>query len=229
MDFEYFKKQNSGMDRSKKPKWSEFDCIWCISRADRCKSRKDMTEFFDSVGISDSGKLHWKYVSTSVFDQILFDFTKKNLRRNECASIERMSAAMSHFECIRNSLDMGHDRILIVEDSAKFTDDVSEIAKTVNNMPHDADFVNFGVCSDGITEDERKSLFCGERTNGLFVEYDKLGGSICYMLNRKAMEFAVTAFQSIIKDFDRYFHDDFVGNGLKCYMPIAPICRLNNL
>ena len=225
MEFEFFKDAKPfSANKSAKIDWSVFDHVWCINYAPYSNRRVAVEKEFSRIGLLGSKNFSWHFTTSSIFDNILYDVTVKQLKKNFCPTVGVMNSAFAHFQCLKTSLELGYDRVLVIEDDVRFLKSVGDIAEVINNLPADYEIVNFDVLAGAYAEGEWDALMQSERTNGLFVRYLKGTGASCYCVSSRAMRVLVDAVQKFIAPFDDYFPKMLIPMGMKCYVPTTQVC-----
>lgn len=208
--------------------WSRhFDRIWCISYTGFPERRAGAERELKRVGILDSGIFGWQRTVPTIFNDILFDVTKKR-KLNDCLTKGCLSCLFGHYSCMKTSLGLGDRRILILEDDVRFRKDVGEVERGIGRLPSDSDIVLFDWFAR-IHADDRKNLSELERmksnsVNEVYSRYDHLWGADCYMMSDRAMEDIVRQIECKFYPIDlytSYLSDDHGLNRYFCVDQIA--------
>lgn len=209
-------------------KWNEiFDAIWGITFTGYPERRKSLETEFKRIGILDSGIFNWRFTYPSIFDNILFDVTKKQLRHNDCPNVPVMSCLFGHYGCIKTSYELGHEFILIMEDDIRFLKNVSRIKEIIEKIPPCADIVNFDALPSGPRWNREKYVrFVEDNSyNEEFYASHGMMGAACYALSRKAMKAICIRCEQMLLPFDIYTSGDvYLGSDISKYASNESLC-----
>lgn len=171
--------------------WTKyFDAIICLSLADNIERRRDAYQDFKRVGIADSGIFGWKITCKNEFYKYIWSNPSFNtlpgLKINY--NHAHMNCTMGHYEIMKESLALGYNRVLILEDDVRFLKDVDHIEEILSNMP-DYDillFDKFLAIDRKVLEDTKTNC----KINDWFFDYSScnLLSCGCYAMSRKGME-----------------------------------------
>lgn len=186
----------------------KFDRIWCISYTGYPERRKPLERELDRVGILGSGVLEWHYTFKSIFDNILFDVTKR-LKTNNCEDVGSLACSLAHYHCIKSSYGLGDERCLIMEDDIRFLKDVGEVCDIVDGLPDNADIVLFDHMWNAVEHHDhdefvRNPTGIYERVGKHYRRFGMLLGGSCYSLSRKAMKTMVGMYETVFEAADVY-------------------------
>ena len=209
-------------------KWNEiFDSIWGISFTGYPERRKSLETEFNRIGILDSGIFNWRFTYPSIFDNILFDVTKKQLRHNNCKNVPSMSCSLGHYCCIKTAYELGHEFILVMEDDIRFLKDIGKISKIMENIPPCADIVNFDALPSDIRWNSQNFQIASDSGsyNEFFFRYEMLMGGSCYALSRNAMKRICQRYEQMLAPADHYLSGlIYLGNDISKYASKESIC-----
>jgi GR25 family glycosyltransferase involved in LPS biosynthesis len=221
--------------KASKPKactvnWSDiFDSIWCITYTGYPERKKALESELKRIGILDSGVFNWRFTFPTIFDNILFDVTKKQLRHNNCKNVPSMSCSLGHYGCIKTAYELGHEFTLIMEDDIRFLKDVGKISEIMDSIPPCGDIINFDVLptESKYTKDNYVSLMEKNSYNDRFFRYDgeMLWGASCYALSRKAMERILQRYEQMLYVADGYTSGKiFLGTDVSYFASKESMC-----
>lgn len=186
--------------------WSIFDSIWGLTFTGYPERKAALEKEFKRVGILDSGRFNWRFTFPSIFDNILFDVTKKQLKHNTCMNVPVMSCAMGHYGCIKTAYELGHNFALFLEDDIRFLKDIGKLAEIFKMIPPCGDVINFDVLPSGRKWNREKydNMVRGGTYNDEFFSYYDMCGASCYALSRKAMRAICIRYEQSIFPADDY-------------------------
>ena len=224
------KNVEKNVTKKKNIKWNDiFDSIWCISFTGYPERKKGMESEFKRLGILNSGVFNWRFTFPTIFDNILFDVTKKQLKHNDCINVSSMSCSLGHYGCIKTAYELGHEFALFMEDDIRFLKNVEDIDTIVKSIPPCADVVNFDVLptESRYTKDNYGALMEKNSYNDHFFRYDGeiLWGASCYALSRKAMERILQRYEQMLYVADGYTSGKiFLGKDVSYFASKESIC-----
>lgn len=205
---------------------SHFDRIWCISYTGFPERRSGAERELKRVGILDSGIFGWQRTVPTIFNDILFDVTKKR-KLNDCPTKGSLSCLLGHYSCIKTSLGLGDRRILILEDDVSFLNDVDSIETGIDAMPTDSDVVLFdwiaSFTGDEAIDNRNLDRMKSTKTNDRYSRFDHLWGGDCYMLSARAMKWISEEVERKFRPIDVYFTTLMDGQGLNRYFCVEQI------
>ena len=170
-------------------KWSKyFDAVYCLSLADNTQRRVDMTKELRRVGIFQSRIFKWKITVRNEFYHYIWTNPDFHTERWWLHLESAMNATMGHYEIMKESLALNHERILIIEDDIRFLKDLQELSEILNEIP-EYDVLLLDKCLNVGRESYQDALE-NNGINGHFFNFNnvKLWSVGCYGLSRKAMQ-----------------------------------------
>lgn len=210
------------------PKWNEiFDSIWCISFTGYPERKNAVESELKRIGILGSGVFNWRFTFPTIFDNILFDVTKKKLKHNNCKNVPSMSCSLGHYGCIKTAYELGHEFTLIMEDDIRFLKDIGRIKEIIDNIPPCADIVNFDILdSSSLIPPNQYEKYASERAyNEYFFKYINFMGGSCYALSRRAMKAICIRYEQVLAPADHYISGAiFLGNDISRYAATESLC-----
>lgn len=163
-----------------------FDRIFCVHYVEYKQREAHIKNELKRIGISDSGILEWRYTYKNEFEQNL----AKYLRVSACSLIGPLFIETKRI--IAQSLYEGYKRILVIEDDVSFLNDTNVIDSILEDMPEDANVIQFTKMTNMIPARIMKwnYLVANKKINDSYVIAD---GNVfwdggCYALSRKGME-----------------------------------------
>lgn len=172
---------------------SKFDAIYCIHYLPFKERRARLEKELARVGILDLDIFKWKFTFDNPFDRVSMSnpnlkYTRNNKRFNKGA----YNLAMAHYDVMRESLELGHKRILIMEDDVAFLKNLGSIIKIAWNVPKDYDIILFDKVSNNMSEyasyiTERLVNNSEGQLTG-YAEFDLLWTTACLALSEKGMK-----------------------------------------
>lgn len=226
-NIENHKKNRKDVGQKRRPDWSVFDSIWCTNFTGYPERRYAMESELKRVGILDSGRFNWRFTFPTIFDNLLFDVTKKQLRRNRCINLPVMSCALGHYGCIKTAYELGHGFALFMEDDIRFLKDVGRIRDTLEAIPPCGDVVNFDALPSAgswTPESYRTAVERGSY-NDFFYSYSNMCGASCYALSRKAMKAVCIRYEQLLMPADDYTSGNVnLGKDVSFYAAKRSLC-----
>lgn len=209
---------------------SKFDAIYILVYIPYIPKRnKSLTENLKKVGLYNAKNLNIIYTGDSPYFTMLYN----NLRPSMPESVRNegiMKASLEHYRVIRNSYDLGYNRICIFEDDIIFLKDVNMIYEILSNLP-DYD-ICFGDSMFGKTYASGRDRIRMSKENKInkfwadSTHYnDPVWFASCYMLNRKGMKHIFTSQEKQLCVPDYYTYH---GGNLKRAFAIQNICIQND-
>lgn len=161
-----------------------FDHIYCIHFVDYKEREEELKKELKRVGILDSEIFSFKYTFRTPLDNTLYEsYNFMRERNNEWFKISMLNLAIGHYSCMKESLGLGYERILIIEDDVAFLKNLDEIERILESSPH-ADIELYDKC--GTKENWDSCL--KSKINKDYCSYSLLWCASCYSVNRKGME-----------------------------------------
>lgn len=199
-------RRDASVKRTPKVDWSIFDSIWGLTFTGYPERKAALEKEFKRVGILDSGRFNWRFTFPSIFDNILYDVTKKQLKRNSCINVPVLSCAMGHYGCIKTAYELGHNFALFLEDDIRFLKDIGKLADIFGSIPPCGDVINFDVLpSSGKWNAEIYDKTVEWNSyNDNFFSYTNMCGASCYALSRKAMKAICIRYEQMLFPADDY-------------------------
>lgn len=239
VDFSLYSDNMDGIERRKNPipttssgdgvkrryadVWrSKFDRIWCLGFTGYPDRFPPLVSELDRVGILDSGLLEWKVNFPTCLNDILYDVTKA-IGCNEVVSKGVLSSVFGHYHCVKASLELGDERILVLEDDVRFLKDADKVVSTVSALRDDSDIVLFdylGVWNGD--EDASRRTFAmqrDDRVDDVFSRYRLMYSAACYSLSRRAMSDIVERCERKLHAFDWYLSELAGNTSLNMHFP----------
>lgn len=176
----------------KKIDWSKyFDRIFCLSLADNMERRNDCMRDWERLGIFGSGIFEWKITVNNPFYGYIW--TNPNLPAMKwwLNLTGALNCTLGHYEIMMQSLAMGYERVLILEDDVRFLKDESKVAEILENMPeYDICLLDKFVPAIDVSKKLLFEAMKKDKVNNMFFSFDKckLLSCACYALSRKAMQ-----------------------------------------
>lgn len=205
---------------------SHFDRIWSISYTGFEERRSWIESELKRTGILESGIFNWQRTVPTIFNDILFDVTKRK-GFNECRSKGSLSCILGHYSCVKTSLGLGDRRILILEDDVSFLKDLSAVERGLTMIPADSDVVLFDWISSfsgNAALDARKlEAMKSDSVNALYSRFDHLWGGDCYLLSARAMKWIADEVERKFRPIDVYFTTLMDNVGFNRYFCIEQI------
>ena len=121
--------------------WSKyFDRIYCLFYIPY-KERKQLMQFqLNRIGILNSGIFEWHYNYGSPLDKKFEDYVRTQTKLHNTRTV---SFLLSHYYTLRDAYTNGYQRVLIIEDDARFLRDTDLIQKHLQNRPQNSDFIMY--------------------------------------------------------------------------------------
>lgn len=125
--------------------WSKyFDHIYCLHYLPDKARLPVITEELDRVGILNSGIFSFYWTFQSVFDAAIRKSVKlMNVYFHNEHSATVTNITYNNYRIVRESLGLGYNRILILEDDVLFLHDLERIKDMLEHMPEDWEFIQF--------------------------------------------------------------------------------------
>lgn len=142
-----------------------------------------------------------------------------------------MNCTMGHYRAIATSYHLGCKSVLIMEDDARFLNDVSKIERIVASVPDDYDLamLDYFYCSWKDVESRLADKLRIERKkNDFWAEFDKFHSGACYALSRRGMERIIRLYEAAATDrklgklriCDGFLDRRYLGYDAKMYFAI---------
>ena len=162
--------------------WSKyFDAIYVLSRTDP-RIRQDIIAEINRVGMNQTNILRFNCIFATPLDEHNFagiiprgvDFIKENNKAS-------LAIVLGLYNVFQECLGMGLKRILVVEDTCRFIDDLDKIQSVLDHLPENWDFIQFDRSKQ--TGYVSQILEEGEFFNGRYI--GGFSSSVCnaYSLN----------------------------------------------
>lgn len=202
--------------------WAKyFDKIYCINFC-QFTERKQLMQFqLNRVGILKSGIFEWYTTYQTNFN--FYNYLKTKYPY----IVHNVSLMFGHYNCVREALYNRYERILILEDDARFLKDLDLIEKILENKPEDADLILY----DKIIENYvRAQQF--ENYNEYYYKFNNCWSAACYFLSRKGAERFAYLIEKLPTAVDSKFDNiKYHFKNLNCYCSktnIAVQCTFQN-
>jgi len=183
------------------------------------------------VGLYDAER-QWQFPSP--LDRLL-------LRKiNHIPCVERggyFNLSMGHYRAIATAYHLGYENVLVIEDDARFLNDVSELEKIVTSLPDDYDVALFDSLFRSFKENRvnANTMECWRRdrkVNEFWSEFDQLHSMACYALSRIGMERMMFAFEAVetapkigkMRICDHFLDRNILGKNMKMYFARKNAC-----
>lgn len=168
--------------------WSKyFDKIYCLSLVNNVERRQDMEKEFQRVGIdTNSGYFKWKITVDNPFYKYIWTNPSLPTEKWWLGIKGALNCTMGHYEIMMEAQALGYERILIVEDDARFLNDVSEIERYLENLPeYDICLLDFYPRSPNDKQNFGKYKET-HKINELFIDYSQIYvlSCGCYALSK---------------------------------------------
>ena len=143
-----------------------FDRIFCVFFLPNKERLERIRKELDRVGILTSSNFEWRFTVPSKLDNIIHaSFENKKWME----SIGAVNGAIEQTKILKESLLLGYERILILEDDVAFLKDLNAIQKILDDIPDGYDIIQ---CDKGIG---RKQIgewadVCRHSINGSFAD-----------------------------------------------------------
>jgi len=176
----------------------KFDRIYCLSLSDNIERRKQAVPDFERIGIMNPN-FEWKLTVRNPFYKYIWNNPGFRIeswwKDNETA----LNCTMGHYEIMKESLALGYDHVLILEDDCRFHKSDSFVWDVFENTPEDYDICLYDKFVP-ISHVQVLNAMKYRRVNHMFFDFSsvKLWSCACYALSRKAME-------SIVAEQERFF------------------------
>lgn len=209
---------------------NKFDAIYILVYIPYIPVRfGELVKNLERVGLYNAKNLHIVYTGDSSYFTLLYNMLRPTMPesvRNEGI----MKASLEHYRVIKNSYDLGYNRICIFEDDIIFLKDLNKVYETLLNLP-DYD-ICFGDSMFGKTYAsgrERIKLSKENKINKYWADSSKYNNPVwfasCYMLNRKGMQHIFSSQEKKLCVPDYYTYS---GGNLKRAFAIQNICIQND-
>lgn len=175
-----------------------FDRVYCLSLADNKERREYAVLDFDRVGVIGSN-FEWKITVRNPLYRYIWDNPSFNIESWWKNNNPILNCALGHYEIMKESLVMGYEYVLILEDDCRFHKDVGFVWSVFENTPNDYDICLYDKFIP-VSHKPYMNAIESMRVNQMFFDFSKvkLWSTACYALSRKAME-------SIVSEQERFF------------------------
>lgn len=165
-----------------------FDAVYCLSLASNVKRREDMEKELRRVGIAQSRLLKMKITVKNAFYKHIWSNPDFPTERWWIHNSSALNATMGHYEIMKECLDLGYERVLIMEDDIRFLKDIAAVKSIIDAMPK-SDIVLLDKFIP-ISKEQYLNSLETEKINDYFSDFSKvkIWGVSCYAVTKKAME-----------------------------------------
>lgn len=172
--------------------WAKyFDRIYCLFYCPYMDIKNRLEKELLRVGILDSGIFEYCFTSPTRYDQVVQDSfdDKEHIARvgwiNESLALERI---------MRQSLALGYERILVLEDDCVFLKDINEVKQIFDSAPlAEYDFIQYDSGLMPENYDSFVDVVRNKKINHWFADSSGLwfGMATCNSFNKKGMELVI--------------------------------------
>lgn len=180
-----------------------FDKIFCIHFMPFRERVAKLNSELSRVGILNSGIFEPRYTFPSVHCMALYNL----LKQNNLTTVPHNAAfnlMVTTYNIIKESMFMGYERILILEDDVAFLKNIDEIKDILDNIPSD-----FGIClfdkfkPYDMTDEEYKNQL-KDNVNQYYFRFNRLFSTGCYSLSKSAILRLVNMYETDCENTDVY-------------------------
>ena len=204
-----------------------FDAIWCIHYLPYNDRLPHLKYELNRVGLLNAKNFKWKNTYDSSIRSKLYKQVENKLLLNEGV----MNASISHYQCIKESYELGYERILILENDIAFNLDTELIEKLLTNVPKNADIILYDYLFGKDKEDlSRYKELRDANKRKLYIDFGnekRVWMASCYSLNRNGMKHIIDSQEACMSAPDTYTY--FRPEAMSCeplnrycsYVPMA--------
>ena len=162
-----------------------FDHIFILHHLPKASRLVEMKCQLKHLNLDSSSDVSWEMTNDDVFSRCLYENYKNKFYT---LTFGQFNCAYGHYKIISDSLLLGYDRILILEDDVAFLKDINLIQTYLDNIPKDADIVMF----DYNILSGHKQTSSPLADNPYYIINDvPCGSNGCYMVTKKYMEYYI--------------------------------------
>ena len=166
--------------------WNKyFEHIFVISRCKNFERRKNLDKELERIGITNYQ--YWYMPDYDFKNSLIFKFGYKNM------PISRQRCNFAHYSLWKTCYELNYNYILIIEDDAKFIDDLQKINEALENYKKQE--YNIYMLDYALNEIDKNS-------SEYLINY--LLGT-CYVVNTKGLEYLIRCHEKYNIQIDHYF------------------------
>ena len=186
---------------------TQFDKIYVISLVTNHDRQEFIKYQMNELGLDfefvygiDINNLTYDAVNLPITYPYTYDDKTNNTATN-------YGCAMTHYLAVSQAYEFGYNSILILEDDACFIKDKNLVEYYLNNIPNNADFINFDPRF--ISDDEHNSFINKLKNNNdnylkFSNDYKYLSGAVIYsLMNRNTMKLYLDNQRKMLHTSDR--------------------------
>lgn len=192
--------------------WSRyFDSVVVIHYLPNRERLKSLQYQLDKIGLLNNPILSWEYTMPNPFEESAY---KTFAKKYPTLTLGQYSGAMAHYHAIRSSYELGHERILVLENDIAFH---KEFANYVVAMPSDADLIMFDYNAFAVLNHatDLKELYHPFTTEPYYQ-------SAAYVLNRRYMKHYIDSQETMLREADAYLRVIGKKDDLRRYITNIP-------
>ena len=201
-----------------------FDKIFVLTMSSRRDRQTGIFNMLKSIGydpenISHLRKLETVYATPWPYNEVITYYMNRAFSRKCFTKPNEYDCTRNHYGIIRRSLDLGYEKILVIEDDVRFLKP-EYLSKMIEGIPENFDIVRF----NGFTASQSAFNFIVCYNQG--VSYIKnpatnLWTTGCYGLSRKGMEYYIHYINERLAVADYPFYA--VPESLDYYVATLPV------
>lgn len=203
--------------------WSMFDRIFCIHFLPYSERLPKIKEELGRIGVLDLPQFEFYYTVDNRYYPFLLLLGNGRHRNDICrlgstyeesedrfrngvdlnnVCCANVGYTIDSYNLMKMCVEMGYRRVLVIEDDAKFLNDLGRLSGVFSRVPDDFDVVNF----DPYTPKENLSSAMPEPENG-FIRYP--GGypvynTTCMAFSARGLKHIVGHQEKLMRPFDHY-------------------------
>ena len=166
--------------------WAKyFDKIYCLHYLPYKERLPLLQQELKRIDIWQSGIFEMRYTSPTRYDSLL----TAEIAGGAPARASIVNITMEYNRLFAEAGILGYRRVLFLEDDETFLKDIAAIEEMLENIPADADIVQFDKNVHSSDGEAFQKWFAQHKEDGLFIKADGIAfhNSGCFMASAKAM------------------------------------------
>lgn len=190
-------------------KW--FDKIYCLFYLPNGNRLPRIMKELKRVDLASSSIFELRHMVPQKMEEIVLLASRKV--KGGCDRLFAVGLGMENIRVMKESLLLGHKRIMIIEDDAVFLKDKSQIIDILNSMPPNYNILQMDKAVRGKELSPYQEIIYHHRINPYFVDSSsrQFDLSTCNIYTKRGMELAVAALEyrmGIIDTITKFIPDE---------------------
>lgn len=180
------------------PDWSLFDKIYCIHYLPYADRLNNIKQQLKDVGIIDLPQFEFYYTTENRYNRLLLN--NPTFNNNEIYDYN-INLTFDSYRLLQ--ICSMYNRVLIIEDDAKFIKDIRYIKSCIDHFPLDYDIVSFEYFVPNMFRNTFK-VKCIQNNNYYYEADGAIFDTSCISFTKKACEYITYKQHNCIRPFDHY-------------------------